>query len=134
MAFIYDDTDDDLKDDFSPGASAEDESLAADEPTSEEEQSVPAEKKLKLNYESGSYADYPSLVDQFEKFPETVKFGFPQADVFKLTDKEDLSRYNELLKKTHPETEPRVIIADHRINDDYVAMVTYKQLYYLIPG
>jgi hypothetical protein len=135
MYFSETEIDEELEDEFSPGASAEDESLVEDtEIQEEDEDSKSSEKKLKLNYESGSYSTTPSLVDQFEKFPETVKFGYPQADVFTLTNLEDLSRYNELLKKTHPETQPQIIIADHRINDNYVAMVTYKQLYYLIPG
>lgn len=118
--------------DFSPGFSAEDESLFVPEEIKEEEE--PAKPKLKLDYASGTYSETAVIVDQFEKFPDTVKFGPPQAAVLNLQKETDLTAYNNLLQKTHPDSAPQIVITDHRVNDDYVVMVTYKKLTYLIPG
>ena len=120
--------------DFSPGILSDDDiaHFEEDVPTKKsEEQEKP---KLKLDYESGTYANHAVLPDQLEKYPETVKFGPPQVSIFNLQDPADLDKYNSLLRDTHPETSPKTVIIDCRVNKNYVAMVTYKNLQYLIPG
>lgn len=115
---------------FSPG-------IVSDETISVEvgEQEKPeTTKKLNLNYASGTYADKPSLPDQFSKYPDTVKIGFPQAAVFNLKDKNDLKDYNALLKDTFPDTSPSILISDTRLSEDFTVMVIYTKLTYLIPG
>lgn len=117
---------------FCPGIVADADSLtSADVEYTQEEAPT---KKLNLNYESGTYADYPSLADQFDKYPDTVKLGYPQVKVFSLKNPLQLDQYNELLKRTHPESAPDIVIVDNRVSEDFTVMVTFKKLTYLIPG
>ena len=118
-------------DPFSPGFASDSEGLNNEY---EEVVSAEAPKKLNLNYESGTYADHPSLPDQFDKFPDTVKIGYPQVGIFNLKESNQLDAYNTLLKRTHPESAPDIAIVENRVSDDFTVMVTFKKLTYLIPG
>lgn len=134
MVKMFDDADfvdQEDNDPFSPGVTSDSESLFQEE---EEQIQEDAPKKINLNYESGTYIDHPSLPDQFDKFPETVKIGYPQVRVFNLKDSNQLDAYNELLKRTYPETAPDIVIVDNRVSDDFTVMITFKKLTYLIPG
>lgn len=118
-------------DPFSPGITSDSESLNEDLETELAEE-IP--KKINLNYESGTYIDHPSLPDQFDKFPDTVRIGYPQVSIFNLKDPSQLESYNNLLKRTYPESAPDIVIVDNRVSDDFTVMITFKKLTYLIPG
>ena len=121
----------DENDPFSPGSTSDSESL---DTGYEEEIVQETPKKLNLNYESGTYIDHPSLPDQFDKYPDTVKIGYPQVRIFNLKDSNQLDLYNDLLKRTYPESAPDIVIVDNRVSDDFTVMITFKKLTYLIPG
>lgn len=98
---------------FDPGQAGDD----ASDPQEEEEKApepdvTPTGPPLPYKKDKfyDGYSRVPTFMDQYERFPNTVKVGQLQAEVFDLMSSSDLSRYNELLSQYTSSESPQVRI------------------------
>lgn len=76
----------------------------------------------------------PSMADQYEKLPHTVRMGPPVYDIFDLNRDGELERMNKFVARTHPRGAPEIIVTSEQRKfhcASWKILVSYQVLEYL---
>lgn len=82
---------------------------------------------------AGEWRTTPSVKDQAERYPESVKLADPETKILDLSKEEDLKEFNRIQKAAGNTSAPTLAITDlekQQVNGSWTVFVTFNKVLY----